>query len=227
MKALEGRLGEPRMKYILPYERGYKNKPTNINNVETWANVPLIIDRGADWFSSIGTEQSKGTKIFSLVGDVKSTGLVEVPMGITLRELVYEIGGGIADDKEFKAVQTGGPSGGFIPEEHLDAPVDFEELTDLGSMMGSGGLVVFDEETCMVDMAKYFVEWLQGESCGKCIPCREGLKQLDQIFQRICGGGKRRGSRKDKRHRRHHERSFLMCPGSDRGQPSSHSSRLL
>ena len=186
--SLEGKPGEPRIKYIHTTESGLWDKPTNLNNVETWANVPAIINHGADWFASIGTEGSKGTKVFSLVGKVKNTGLVEVPMGITLKEIVYDIGGGIPDDKEFKAVQTGGPSGGCIPKQYLDAKVDFDELTKIGSMMGSGGLIIADEETCMVNFAKYFLQFLQEESCGKCTACREGIAQALHVFERITTG---------------------------------------
>ncbi|MBA7678225.1 Ion-translocating oxidoreductase complex subunit B [subsurface metagenome] len=188
MASLEGRPGEPRAKYIHTVESGLDGKPTNLNNVETWANIPQIINRGGEWFAGIGTEESKGTKVFSLVGKVVNTGLVEVPMGITLRRIVEEIGGGIAGGKRFKAVQTGGPSGGCIPAEHLDARVDFDELTKLGSMMGSGGMIVMDEDTCMVRVAKYFTNFLQKESCGKCTPCREGLSQMLYILERITKG---------------------------------------
>jgi NADH-quinone oxidoreductase subunit F len=161
--------------------------------VETWANVPLIINRGADWFTAIGTAGSKGTKIFSLVGKVNNTGLVEVPMGMTLRELVYNIGGGIPKGKRLKAVQTGGPSGGCIPEKLLDLHVDFDELAKAGSMMGSGGMIVMDEDTCMVDVARYFIDFLKDESCGKCLPCREGLRTLLEILNRITEGKGKRG----------------------------------
>jgi len=188
MAAIEGKVGEPRLKYIHTAVSGIKGRPTNLNNVETYATVPLIINKGADWFRSIGTAESKGTKIFSLVGKVNNTGLVEVPMGMTLRQIIYDIGGGILNGKKFKGVQTGGPSGGIIPEKHLDTPVDFDALTDLGSMMGSGGMVVMDEDTCMVDVARYFVDFLCGESCGKCIPCREGLRLLQRILTDICNG---------------------------------------
>ena len=188
MASLEGRIGEPRAKYIHTVESGLWEKPTNLNNVETWANIPQIINRGGKWFASIGTEKSKGTKVFSLVGKVVNTGLVEVPMGITLRRIIDEIGGGVQDGKRFKAVQTGGPSGGCIPSEHLDARVDFDELTKLGSMMGSGGMIVMDEDTCMVNVAKYFTNFLQKESCGKCTPCREGLSQMLYILDRITDG---------------------------------------
>jgi len=193
MASLEGKPGEPREKYIHTVERGLWDKPTNLNNVETWANVPLIINQGADWFAEIGTPKSKGTKIFSLVGKVNNTGLVEVPMGITLREVVYDIGGGIPGGKGFKAVQTGGPSGGVIPESLLDLPVDFDELTKAGSMMGSGGMIVMDEDNCMVDIAKYFISFLEWESCGKCVPCREGLKRMREILTDITEGRGKEG----------------------------------
>jgi NADH-quinone oxidoreductase subunit F len=188
MASLEGRAGEPRAKYIHTVEQGLWDQPTNLNNVETWANVPIIINRGVDWYTSIGTEGSKGTKIFSLVGKINNTGLVEVPMGITLRQIVYDIGGGIPGGKRFKAIQTGGPSGGCIPENLLTLPVDFDRLQEAGSMMGSGGMIVMDEDNCMVDMARYFVQFLQEESCGKCTPCREGLQQMGEILNRICDG---------------------------------------
>ena len=188
MTALEGMVGEPRPKYIHTDIKGVWDRPSNLNNVETWANIPLVINNGADWYASIGTERSKGTKIFSLVGKVNNTGLVEVPMGISLRDIIYNIGGGIPKGKRFKAVQTGGPSGGCIPEELIDTPVDFDELTKLGSMMGSGGMIVMDEDTCMVDVARYFVDFLCDESCGKCLPCREGLRQMSEILTDITGG---------------------------------------
>ncbi len=188
MASLEGKVGEPRAKYVHTVEKGLWEQPTNLNNVETWANVPLIIKNGADWYAKIGSEGSKGTKIFSLVGKINNTGLVEVPMGITLREIIYDIGGGIPEGKKFKAVQTGGPSGGCIPESSLDSPVDFDQLTKAGSMMGSGGMIVMDENTCMVDIAKYFINFLEGESCGKCVPCREGLKRMSQILTDITEG---------------------------------------
>ena len=188
MASLEGKPGEPRAKYVHTVEKGLWNKPTNLNNVETWANVPLIINRGSDWYSKIGTNSSKGTKIFSLVGKINNTGLVEVPMGIKLREIIYDIGGGIPDGKKFKAVQTGGPSGGCIPESLIDLPVDYEKLSEAGSMMGSGGMIVMDEDTCMVDVAKYFVNFLREESCGKCVPCREGLERMGEILTDITEG---------------------------------------
>jgi len=188
MTALEGRAGEPRPKYVRSNVKGLWNRPSVLNNVETWANVPLIINQGADWFTQFGTKGSKGTKIFSLVGKITNTGLVEVPMGITLRDIVYKIGGGIPDGKRFKAIQTGGPSGGCIPESLLDLEVGFDELTEAGSMMGSGGMIVMDEDTCMVDVARYFIHFLADESCGKCVPCREGLRQMDRILTRITEG---------------------------------------
>jgi NADH-quinone oxidoreductase subunit F len=186
--SIEGKVGEPRGKQIHTVTEGLWGKPTNLNNVETWANVPLIITEGSKWFSSIGTDKSKGTKIFSLVGKVKNTGLVEVPMGITLKEIIFHIGGGQQDGKQIKAVQTGGPSGGCIPASLFDLPVDFDSLTQVGSMMGSGGMIVMDEGTCMVDVAKYFIHFLQEESCGKCLPCREGLKRMGEILDRITEG---------------------------------------
>jgi len=186
--SIEGRLGEPRQRPPYPVQKGLWGKPTNINNVETWANVPLIIDRGAEWYSKIGTEKSKGTKIFSLVGKINNTGLVEVPMGITLREIIEDIGGGIPRGKRFKAVQTGGPSGGCMPTKLLDLPVDYEKLTEVGSMMGSGGMVVMDEDTCMVDVAKYFLNFLKDESCGKCFTCREGILRMLEIVTDITDG---------------------------------------
>lgn len=188
MRSLEGRVGEPRVKYIHASDKGLWEQPTNLNNVETYACVPEIINKGADWFASIGTKGSKGTKVFSLVGKVNNTGLVEVPMGITLGEMVHKIGGGIKNSKKFKAVQTGGPSGGVIPENMINLPVDFDELTRVGSMMGSGGLIVMDEGDCMVDVALYYVKFLEEESCGKCVPCREGLRRMKQILKRITEG---------------------------------------
>jgi len=188
MASLEGKVGEPRAKYVHTSDSGLWGRPSNLNNVETWANVPIIINNGAEWFSGIGTAGSKGTKIFSLVGKVRNTGLVEVPMGITLKEIIFDIGGGIQGGRKFKAVQTGGPSGGCIPESMLDLPVDFDELTRVGSMMGSGGMIVMDEKNCMVDIAKYFVGFLVGELCGKCLPCREGVKRMHEILTRITEG---------------------------------------
>ncbi len=201
MASLEGRAGVPRAKYIHTVEYGLYNKPSCLNNVETWANVPAIINSGVDWFTRIGTGDvsqnpwggSKGTKVFSLTGKVKNTGLIEVPMGITLREIIFNIGGGIDKGKKFKTVQTGGPSGGFLPESLLDLPVDFDSLSEAGSMMGSGGMIVGDEETCMVDLAKYFINFLLEESCGKCVPCREGLRSMHAILDAISQGKGKEG----------------------------------
>ncbi|MCX8150387.1 MAG: 4Fe-4S binding protein [Candidatus Bathyarchaeota archaeon] len=193
MNAIEGKVGEPRPKYIHTSDRGLYDKPTVLNNVETYANVPLIINKGAEWFQSIGTENSKGTKIFALAGKVNNTGLVEVPLGVTLRDIIFKIGGGIRNNKKFKAVQTGGPSGGVIPKQYLDYPVDFDELTKLGSMMGSGGMIVLDSDTCMVDVARYFINFLCDESCGQCVPCREGLKQARKILDDIVTGNGKDG----------------------------------
>ena len=193
VRSIEGLVGEPRPKYIHLSDKGLWDKPTCLNNVETWANVPLIINNGAEWFRSMGTKDSKGTKIFSLVGCVNNTGLVEVPMGITLREIIFKIGGGIRNGKKFKAVQTGGPSGGVIPESLLDLHVDFDELTKAGSMMGSGGMIVMDENTCMVDTARFYIDFLAHESCGKCVPCREGLRQMLHILNNIVSGKGKEG----------------------------------
>jgi NADH-quinone oxidoreductase subunit F/NADP-reducing hydrogenase subunit HndC len=188
MASIEGARGMPRPRPPYPAQSGLWGKPTNINNVETWANVPLVIRGGGEAYAGTGTETSKGTKIFSLVGKINKTGLVEVPMGITLREIVEDIGGGVPDHKQLKAVQTGGPSGGCIPEEHLDEPVDYDNLAKLGSIMGSGGLIVMDETTCMVDVAHYFLNFTQDESCGKCAPCRVGTRQMAGILEKIKKG---------------------------------------
>jgi NADH-quinone oxidoreductase subunit F len=213
--SVEGKVGEPRAKYVFPAERGLRDQPTVVNNVETWASVPMIVEKGASWFAAIGTKGSKGTKVFALAGKICNTGLVEVPMGITLREILHDIGGGVPGHKRFKAVQTGGPSGGTLivetrdesvrrslersgvlrPDEPavslLDLPIDFDELTKAGSMMGSGGMIVMDEDSCMVEVAKYFIHFLIEESCGKCVPCREGLRMLHEILERItCGEGR-------------------------------------
>lgn len=201
MKSMAGQVGEPRAKYVRSVEYGFRDAPTVLNNVETWANIPMILRKGADWFASIGSGDvtgnpwggSSGTKVFSLVGDINNTGLVEVPMGVTLREIVEDIGGGIPNGRSFKAIQTGGPSGGCLPADKLDMPVDFDSLTQAGSMMGSGGMIVMDDKTCMVDVAKYFTTFLANESCGKCTPCREGLPQLRDTLQRICDGEGRDG----------------------------------
>jgi len=186
--SIEGRVGEPRQRPPFPAQKGLWGKPTNINNVETWGNVPLIIRKGGAWFAKIGTEGSKGTKIFSLVGKINNTGLVEVPMGISLGEIIYDIGGGIPGDKAFKAVQTGGPSGGCLPKEHLNLPIDYQSLAQAGSIMGSGGMIVMDEKTCMVDIAKYFLNFLRDESCGKCLSCREGTQRMWEIVKDISDG---------------------------------------
>ncbi len=188
INSLMGKLPQPRVRPPFPAQSGYNGKPTNINNVETWANVPRIINLGSSWYSSIGTKTSKGTKVFSLVGKVNNTGLVEVPMGISLREIVYDIGGGIPNGKKFKAVQTGGPSGGCIPESMIDIQVDYESLTRAGCIMGSGGMIVMDEDTCMVEVARYFLSFTQEESCGKCVPCRIGTKRMLERLTAICSG---------------------------------------
>ncbi len=191
--SIEGRVGEPRPRPPYPAESGLWGKPTNINNVKSWASVPIIIEHGADWYSAIGTENSKGTMIFSIVGKINNTGLVEVPMGITLRKLIFDIGGGIPNGKQIKAAQLGGPSGGCLPAEHLDVPIDYGSLTELGAIMGSGGLVIADEDTCMVDFARYFMHFTQEESCGKCVPCRIGTKAMLSTLERICAGQGRDG----------------------------------
>jgi NADH:ubiquinone oxidoreductase subunit F (NADH-binding)/(2Fe-2S) ferredoxin/NAD-dependent dihydropyrimidine dehydrogenase PreA subunit len=188
MASIEGRIGEPRPRPPYPAEAGLWGKPTNINNVKSWASVPIIIGNGAEWYADIGTPNSKGTMIFSVVGKINNTGLVEVPMGISLRSLIFDIGGGIREGKKFKAAQLGGPSGGCLPAEHLDVPIDYESLTSLGAIMGSGGLVVADEDTCMVDFARYFMNFTQEESCGKCVPCRIGTKAMLATLERICAG---------------------------------------
>ena len=193
MTSLEGKVGRPRAKYVHTVEKGFRDKPSNLNNVETYANIPVILLKGGQWYTNIGTDHSKGTKVFSLVGKVKNTGLVEVPMGIPLREIVFDVGGGIPKKKKFKAVQTGGPSGGCIPEKFLDVPVDYQKLTELGSIMGSGGMIVMDEETCMVDVARYFLQFTQEESCGKCVPCRIGTREMVEILTDICEGNGRQG----------------------------------
>ncbi len=186
--SVEGKVGEPHPRPPYPAQKGLFGKPTVINNVKTWASVPQVINRGHDWYASIGTEKSKGTMVFSLVGKINNTGLVEVPMGITIRKMIEEIGGGVPNNKKFKAVQIGGPSGGCIPANLIDLPIDYEELVKAGSMMGSGGMVVMDENTCMVDVARYFMEFLEDESCGQCFPCREGTQRMREILARICEG---------------------------------------
>lgn len=188
MASIEGSRGEPRARPPFPASKGLWGKPTNINNVETYANVPKIIHRGLEWYTSMGSEKSKGTKTFALAGDVAHTGLIEIPFGMTLREIIYDIGGGIKDGKGFKAVQTGGPMGGCLPVSDLDLPVDYETLGAAGSIMGSGGMIVMDEGTCMVDIARFFMEFTQDESCGKCVPCRVGTRRLLEILEKICAG---------------------------------------
>jgi len=186
--SMEGLRGEPTVKPPFPAEKGYLGKPSNVNNVETFANIPVIINKGAEWFSSIGTEKSKGTKVFALAGKINNVGLIEVPMGTTLREIIFEIGGGIKDGKKFKAVQTGGPSGGCLTEKHLDTPIDYDNLVASGSMMGSGGMIVLDEDDCMVSIAKYYLDFTVEESCGKCTPCRVGNKRLYETLDKITQG---------------------------------------
>ena len=186
--SMEGKRGEPTMKPPFPAESGYLNRPTNVNNVETFANIPVIITKGANWFNKIGTERSKGTKVFALAGKINNVGLIEVPMGTTLREVIYEIGGGIKNGKKFKAVQTGGPSGGCLTEKHLDVPIDFDNLVASGSMMGSGGMIVMDEDDCMVSVAKFYLDFTVEESCGKCTPCRVGNKRLYELLDKITQG---------------------------------------
>jgi len=193
MRSLEGKVGRPRAKYVHTVDKGYRESPSALNNVETWANVPIIFNKGPEWYASLGTEKSKGTKVFSLVGKVRNTGLVEVPMGTSLRTIIYDIGGGIPKKKKFKAVQTGGPSGGCIPEQFLDLPVDYERLAEVGSIMGSGGMIVMDQDNCMVDLARYFVDFLKNESCGQCTPCREGITQMSEILTDICEGNGKEG----------------------------------
>ena len=193
MQSIEGKRGMPRTRPPFPANSGLWGQSTNINNVETLANVPKILRRGAEWFASMGTEKSKGTKTFAIAGKVARTGLIEVPLGMTIREIVYDIGGGVLNGKKFKAVQTGGPMGGCIPEKYLDLPVDYESLAEVGSMMGSGGFVVMDEDTCMVDIARFFMEFTQDESCGKCVPCRVGTRRMSEILERICAGEGKHG----------------------------------
>jgi NADH:ubiquinone oxidoreductase subunit F (NADH-binding)/(2Fe-2S) ferredoxin len=188
MSSLEGRVGRPRAKYVHTVEKGFRQSASNLNNVETYANVPVILSKGANWYAAMGTEHSKGTKLFSLVGNIKYSGLVEVPMGITLKEIVFDIGGGMPGNKSFKSIQTGGPSGGCLPAKMLHLPVDYQELAAAGSMMGAGGMIVMDEGICMVDIARYFLSFNKDESCGQCNPCREGLKQMLAILDRICTG---------------------------------------
>ncbi|MBN1250385.1 MAG: NADH-quinone oxidoreductase subunit NuoF [Anaerolineae bacterium] len=219
MQSIEGKRGQPRTRPPFPATSGLWGKPTNINNVETYANVPQILLKGGDWFASMGTEKSKGTKTFAIAGKVKRTGLIEVPLGVTIREIIYDVGGGILDDKAFKAVQTGGPMGGCIPEKYLDMPVDYESLASVGSIMGSGGFVVMDEDTCMVDIARFFMEFVQEESCGKCVPCRVGTRQMFEILNRICGGEGRPGDIEALETLGEYVRSGSLC-GLGQGAPN-------
>ena len=193
MSSLEGKVGRPRAKYVHTVEKGYANSPSNLNNVETYANIPVILLKGAEWYASMGTKYSKGTKLFSMVGNIKNSGLIEIPMGFSLRDIIFEIGDGIAGGKKFKAIQTGGPSGGCIPESLIDLPVDYQKLTDVGSMMGAGGMIVMDENVCMVDIARHFLDFSKDESCGQCNPCREGIKQMLNILTEICAGNGKEG----------------------------------
>jgi NADH:ubiquinone oxidoreductase subunit F (NADH-binding)/Pyruvate/2-oxoacid:ferredoxin oxidoreductase delta subunit len=219
MGSIEGRRGEPRPRPPFPAVAGLWGRPTNINNVETYANVPQIILRGPEWFASMGTERSKGTKTFAIAGDVNHTGLIEVPLGITLREVVYDVAGGIRDGKAFKAIQTGGPMGGCLPAGSLDLQVDYEALAQAGSMMGSGGLIIMDEETCMVDIARFFMEFTQDESCGKCTPCRVGTRRILEILQRICDGHGRPDDLERLEHLCEQVRTLSLC-GLGQGAPN-------
>lgn len=211
LQSIEGKRGMPRSRPPFPAISGLWGKPTNINNVETFANIPQIINKGADWYASIGTEKSKGTKVFALTGRINHTGLAEVPMGITMREIIYDIGGGIQNGKKFKAVQIGGPSGGCLPEEMLDLSVDYDSLIQAGAMMGSGGLVVMDETTCMVDVAKFFLNFTQSESCGKCTPCREGTKRMLEILTRITEGQGQEGDIEKLEHLAKNIKATALC----------------
>jgi hypothetical protein len=211
----------PRPRPPYPAVQGLFGQPTLINNVETWANIPVIILDGARWFKTVGTETSKGTKVFALAGKVVNTGLIEVPMGTTLREIIYDVGGGIPGGKKFKAVQTGGPSGGCLPEPYLDTPIDYESLAKAGSIMGSGGMIVIDEDSCMVDIAKFFLEFTQNESCGKCTPCREGTKRMLEILTRITEGKGQAGDIEARTARQHDQEGFALRPGPVGAQPGS------
>ncbi|MFW6377837.1 MAG: NADH-ubiquinone oxidoreductase-F iron-sulfur binding region domain-containing protein, partial [Bacillota bacterium] len=211
MASIEGKRGMPSPRPPYPAVKGLWGKPTNINNVETLANIPFIIQEGPEVFSSYGTEGSPGTKVFALTGKIKNTGLVEVPMGTTLREVIYDIGGGLQANRKFKAVQTGGPSGGCIPEDYLDLPIDYDSLLEVGAMMGSGGMVVMDDNTCMVDVARFFLNFTQSESCGKCTPCREGTKRMLEILNRITEGKGKSGDIKLLRELAEHIRDTSLC----------------
>lgn len=209
--SLEGQRGMPRPRPPFPVQSGYLGKPTTINNVETFCNVPLIIDKGKDWFEAIGTTGNTGTKIFALAGKVRNTGLVEVPMGITLREMVFDIGGGISDDLAFKAAQMGGPSGGCVPAEFLDLPIDYDSVKQIGAIMGSGGLIIMDEKTCMVDTARFFLDFTRKESCGKCVPCRIGTRHMHDILSRICNGKGQEEDIEELEQLAHHVKSASLC----------------
>ena len=222
MASIEGKRGMPRARPPFPAEAGLDGKPTNINNVETWANVPLIIKNGADWYGQMGTEKSKGTKIFSLAGKVNNTGLVEVPIGVTIKEVVFDIGGGIPKGRKFKAVQMGGPSGGCVPAQHLYLPIDYDTLQRIGAIMGSGGMVVMDENNCMVEIARFFLSFTQSESCGKCVPCRLGTTQLLEILTAITQGrGRIEDIDIDQGTGRQYHEMLLVRPGPDRSQARS------
>ena len=225
ISSIEGRRGEPRPRPPFPAVAGLWGKPTSINNVETFANVPQIILTGPEWFASLGTEKSKGTKTFALAGDVKHTGLIEVPFGITLREIIYDVGEGIKNNRAFKAIQTGGPMGGCLPASYLDLPVDYESLTAAGSMMGSGGMIVMDEDTCMVDIARFFMEFIQDESCGKCTPCRIGTHSMLEILTRICEGKGQDGDIEELEHLCNITRKHSLC-GLGQGAPNPVASTL-
>lgn len=193
MSSLEGKVGRPRAKYVHTVEKGYANSASNLNNVESYANIPVILLKGAEWYAGMGTKYSKGTKLFSVVGNIKNSGLIEIPMGFSLHDIIYDIAGGIGHGKKFKAIQTGGPSGGCIPEKLLNLPVDYQKLTDVGSMMGAGGMIVMDENVCMIDIAWHFLDFSKDESCGQCNPCREGIKQMFNLLEGICTGKGREG----------------------------------
>jgi len=219
MASIEGGRGEPRARPPFPASKGLWGKPTNINNVETYANVPKIIHRGLEWYTSMGSEKSKGTKTFALAGDVAHTGLIEIPFGLSLREIIYDIGGGIKGGKAFKAVQTGGPMGGCLPVSDLDLPVDYESLGAAGSIMGSGGMIVMDEGTCMVDIARFFMEFTQDESCGKCVPCRVGTRRLLEILEKICAGNGEEGDIEELEELSEQIRKNSLC-GLGQGAPN-------
>ena len=225
--SIEGRVGEPMPRPPFPAQRGLWGQPTTINNTKTWATVPHILSRGADWYAQLGSGKSKGTTVFSLVGKINNTGLVEVPLGVTLRHMIFDIGGGVSKGKKFKAVQTGGPSGGCLPESLLDLPVDFENLAAAGSIMGSGGMIVMDEKTCMVDVARYFLDFTKLESCGKCMACREGTRQMQGSHPDHGGEGRRRRHRPAPDHGRGDRGWLAVRVGQERTQPRPHDDPLL